>query len=88
MEEFQSKYSDSNLFFDGIKNMYDTRDYTKDRRNKKLEVSSGKKEPKEKRQFLSEEDKEIVFLIRNRDVANPSIRKIDSDNGYVGRFVR
>lgn len=87
MKGFHSKYSDSNLFFDGTKNVYNPRDYIKDRRNRKAAAHCDENRTEEKKQFLSEEDKEIAFLIRNRDLTNPDIKKVDSENGYIGKFV-
>lgn len=84
MDGFRSKYSDLNLFFDGAKNLYDARDYMRGRQK-----AGPRKEdrPWGKRQFLSSEDKEVAFLIRNRDLENPRIKKVDSKDYHVGRFV-
>ncbi|KAG5858881.1 hypothetical protein KMI_10g15800 [Encephalitozoon hellem] len=58
---------------------------SKAKKNRKPEVRCSENE--ERRQFLSEEEKELAFLIRNRDLMDPTIRKVDSENGYVGKFV-
>ncbi|CCI73903.1 ECU01_0525 [Encephalitozoon cuniculi GB-M1] len=87
MGGFQSKYSDSNLFFDGIRNTYNARDYVKSREGLKVKARQKRNADEERKQFLSEEDKDISFLIRNRDLMDPSIKEVDSKNCHLGKFV-
>ncbi|KAH9412142.1 hypothetical protein HK407_01g00340 [Ordospora pajunii] len=79
---FKSKYSDTNLFFDGRRNLYNARDYI-DMKVKKDKSAVDVL----KKQFLSKEDKMVAFLIENRDLNNPEIKKVETNEYRLGRFV-
>ncbi|KAM0672293.1 hypothetical protein CWI42_010390 [Ordospora colligata] len=81
-EGFKSKYSDTNLFFDGRKNLYNAKDYINMRVKKENNA-----EEVFKKQFLSKEDKMVAFLIENRDLNNPEIKKVETSEYRLGRFV-
>lgn len=80
-----SKYSDDNLFFNGTKNVYSTKDYidTDHTQQLKHQKSSDFKTNK----FLRQEDKHICFLIMNRDLVDEDMNKVDSDIYQVGKFI-
>lgn len=75
------KYSDKNLFFSGTKNLYNPEEYVHRETEARAVRECGMK-----KQFLSAEDEETAFLIRNRDLVDPSLKKVGSD-GQLGRFV-
>lgn len=81
-----SKYSDCNLFFEGTRKVYSTRDYISDAREKRRDKEVGVRHTGRK-QLLSKEDEKTWLMIKNRDLVDPRIRKVDSDNCQLGKFV-
>lgn len=76
------KYSDNNLFFNGTKNVYNVRDYIRGRSDSARHVVCPMK-----KQFLSKEDEDACFMIKNRDLVDPTMRKTESDVYQIGKLL-